>query len=317
MVIDESQVDRFADFLRALPGIKPFDFCSGGEGVLFPPRGAPGAIELFFFATAHQFGFWSLEQDRYAGPMVARVDGKAWKGSDYLVRCLMRAWQRDRDFFNPARLSDLDPVSWDGLFVDDSGRNPLPMWREHLEICVTYSRWFRKQSTTPAEIIRQSNADGKPLHKFLDLAGQIPGYREDRLRKKLMLLAVILENRPEHFLRVTDPESYEPIIDYHLQRSALRTGLVRVTDPAFREQLEARKRVSPSQENLIRKSVYDAIKRLVDRSGLSVAAVDYFFFTNRTRCPEMSEPDCPACPVKSICTKHTRLFQPVYRTVDY
>jgi hypothetical protein len=53
------------------------------------------------------------------------------------------------------------------------------------------------------------------------------------------------------------------------------------------------------------------------RSGLSAAAVDWFFFQNRTRCPESIEPDCPACPVQAVCARETRLFQPVFRTTAY
>ena len=62
----------------------------------------------------------------------------------------------------------------------------------------------------------------------------------DPLRKKSTLLAIILQQRPERFLRVEPSERVPPIIDYHLQRSCLRTGLVRVRDAALREKLLAR-----------------------------------------------------------------------------
>jgi hypothetical protein len=156
-----------------------------------------------------------------------------------------------------------------------------------------------------------------PLAAFLSDAGEVPGYAEDPLQKKLMLLAIILENRPEGFLRVSDPDSAVPIIDYHLQRSALRTGLVRVDDPELAAQLERRERVDDETEAEIRQATFDAISQLVDASGLSVAAIDWFFFTNRTRCPEMSEPNCAACPVQPVCARLTGLFQPVFRTTAY
>jgi hypothetical protein len=35
------------------------------------------------------------------------------------------------------------------------------------------------------------------------------------------------------------------------------------------------------------------------------------------RCPETTEPDCPACPVQKICARETALFQPVLRTTAY
>jgi hypothetical protein len=71
------------------------------------------------------------------------------------------------------------------------------------------------------------------------------------------------------------------------------------------------------EEAEVREATYEAIRRLMARSELSAAAVDWFFFQNRTRCPETTEPDCPACPVQAICARETKLFQPVWRTTAY
>lgn len=76
-----------------------------------------------------------------------------------------------------------------------------------------------------------ANANRKPLNALLAQVCQIPGYREDPLQKKSMRLATMLENRPERFLRVTDPELVTPIVDYHIQRSAPRT---RLFQPVYR-----------------------------------------------------------------------------------
>ncbi|RXM22286.1 hypothetical protein EO238_24625, partial [Citrobacter sp. AAK_AS5] len=77
--------------------------------------------------------------------------------------------------------------------------------------------------------------------------------------------------------------------------------LVRVDDPALRAKLEARELLSAPEESRIRAATYAAIEALIARSGLSAAAVDWFFFQNRTRCPETTEPDCAACPVAADC----------------
>ncbi len=315
--VDFEQVRRFAELLPALGDVNPFDFCAGGKTELFPAPGAPGALEFFFLNAAHQFGFWTESGGRYDRPMIATVGGKARKGSDYLFYCFQRALDRDADCYTPERLDALSDDELDALFRDDTGRNPLPMWPEHLRIIRAYARWFIDESTSPRAVVEESNAAPRPLAAFLERAGQVPGYREDPLQKKLMLLAVILENRPEHFLRVTDPESGVPIIDYHLQRSALRTGLVVIDDPVLRGKNVNRERVMPTEEARIRQATYEAIEQLVAQSGLSVAAVDYFFFTNRTRCPEMSAPQCAVCPVQPICAQSTELFQPVFRTEAY
>ena len=317
IVIDDRQIDAFAEYLKQSAGLQPFDFCSRSEGFIYPERDHPGVLETFFFACAHQFGFWTLAENRWEKPMVARLDGRDLKGSDFLFRACTRAWQRDPRAFAPATLAAMTNAQLSDLFRADDGTNPLPMWPEHLALIRGYAAWFAAQNLSPADVLRRAAAAPKPLFALLTALAEIPGYAEDPLQKKAMLLAIVLENRPERFLRVSDPESAVPIIDYHLQRSALRTGLVRVAEPALRKKLVARQLLAPAEEELVRAATYDAIGKLMARSGLSAAAVDWFFFQNRVRCPETTEPDCPACPVHPFCARETALFQPVFRTTAY
>jgi hypothetical protein len=317
VTVDAERVEAFARFLGRAETVQPFHFTGRGPGEPLPPRDVPGVLEAFFFATAHQFGFWTAAGGRYHRPMIATVEGVALKGSDFLFRCVTRAWETRADLFTPAHLATLDDAALNRLFADDHGVNPLPMWKDNLHLIRGYADWFRREATTPHAVVEQANAAPRPLEAFLRKAGTIPGYAEDPLQKKLQLLAVILENRPEHFLRVTDPESYAPIIDYHLQRSALRTGLVAVRDAALRARLVDRALVTAAEEDEIRRATFEAIRQLCAQSGKSVAAVDWFFFTNRRRCPEMSEPACAVCPVQPICARQTDLFQPVFRTTAY
>lgn len=315
--IDEQQIDAFARHLQGIENAQAFDFCSLSEGFIYPERNQPGVLEYYFFACAHQFGFWTLDGGRWAKPMIARLDDRDLKGSDYLWRACTRSWQQNPRIFFPATLAAMDDGQLEALFHADDGINPLPMWPEHRTLIRGYANWFVERNLGPADLLRRGAAEPKPLRALLDALAEIPGYAEDPLAKKAMLLAIVLANRPEHFLKVSDPESAVPVIDYHLQRSALRTGLVRVADPALRAKLEARQLLSAGEEAAIRRATYAAIEKLIARSGISAAAVDWFFFQNRTGCPEMTEPRCPACPVQSICAQETRLFQPVFRTTAY
>ncbi len=317
ITLDEVRIAAFAHHLRGAGIAKPFDFCSLSEGFIYPGRDSQGVLETFFFACAHQFGFWTLDGNRWAKPMVARLDGRDLKGSDFMFRACTRAWQKDPGAFSPSSLADQSDARLDALFRDDAGGNPLPMWPEHLDLIRGYAQWFVSRNLAPPDLLRRISAEPKPLYALLALLAEIPGYAEDPLQKKAMLLAIVLENRPEHFLKVPDPDSAVPIIDYHLQRSALRAGLVRVEDPALRGKLVARALLDPREEATIRAATYEAIEKIIARSGLSAAAVDWFFFQNRTGCPETSEPACGACPVRSICARETRLFQPVFRTTAY
>ncbi|MGD9781227.1 MAG: hypothetical protein AB7V14_03640 [Kiritimatiellia bacterium] len=317
IAIDDRRIDAFARHLREGAQARPFDFCSLSEGFVYPARNQAGALETFFFSCAHQFGFWTLDGTRWAAPMIARLDGRDLKGSDFLFRACTRAGQRNPRAFSPAALAQMDDRQIDGLFRGDDGLNPLPLWTEHLELIRGYAHWFVSRHGEPADVLRRAAAEPNPLRALLDVLAEIPGYAEDPLRKKAMLLAIVLENRPEHFLHVSDPESAVPIIDYHLQRSALRAGLVRVEDPVLRAQLEARELLSAGDESRVRRATFDAVEKLIARSGLSAAAVDWFFFQNRVRCPETTKPNCAECPVRPICARQTRLFQPVFRTTAY
>ncbi|NLB66353.1 MAG: hypothetical protein GX803_07790 [Lentisphaerae bacterium] len=315
--IDPARLDAFAVHLRSSESALPFDFCTRSEGFIYPQCNHPAVLDYLFFNCAHQFGFWNLANNHWQAPMIAPLDGHMLKGSDFLFRACTRAIEADPTVFDPRTLAQLTPEQLDALFHDDTGCNPLPMWPEHLAIIQAYTRWFLDRQLIPADLLRQANDSPSPLKTLLEILAGLPGYAEDPLQKKAMLLAITLENRPEHFLKVTDPSSAVPIIDYHLQRSVLRTGLVQVLDPELRQNLETRQVVSASDEAAVRATAYDAIAQLMDRSGLSAATVDWFFFQNRTRCPETVEPDCPACPVHHICARRTALFQPVHRTTAY
>jgi hypothetical protein len=317
VIVDDKQVEVFARFLAETSGAEAFDFCSLSEGFIYPERGKPRLLDCFFFSCGHQFGFWTLRENRWEAPMIAALDGKKLKGSDFLFRAVTRAWQRQADIFEPVVLTGMSDGELDAIFHSDGGTNPLPMWAEHLELIRGYADWFVRRGLTPAEVVREAAGAEKPLAALLAVCREIPGYAEDPMQKKAMLLAITLENRPEKFLPVRDPESAVPIIDYHLQRSALRTGLVRVEDADLRRKLVGRELLVEAEEGAVREATYQAIARLMARSGLSAAAVDWFFFQNRTRCPEMTEPDCPACPVEGICARETKLFQPVWRTTAY
>jgi hypothetical protein len=146
---------------------------------------------------------------------------------------------------------------------------------------------------------------------------QVGGYKEDPLRKKSVLLAMILAQRPERFLQIGSDEHVPPVIDYHLMRSCLRIGLLGIVEAELDAKLRARQLLEPEEEWAVRYAAYEAIQALAERSGKSMGAVDWFFFNARRRCPEMTEPDCAHCQVDPVCAHRKELFQPVIRTSFY
>ena len=161
-------------------------------------------------------------------------------------------------------------------------------------------------------------ASTQPLLTFQVTLDQVGGYKEDPVRKKSLLLAMILNDRPETFLPLRDDEQIAPIMDYHLMRSCLRIGLIDVVDAELKAKLTNRQVASPAEEWAVRYPAYLAMERLVALSGRGLGAVNNFLFTNaRRRCPEMTEPECRSCELDPVCAHRKEFFQPVFRTTFY
>jgi sugar/nucleoside kinase (ribokinase family) len=332
--VDGQQVQRIAQLIAQLPEVQPFRFV----GDFFPYVNDPGALDWFFAVTLQQFGFWEMRraghgdtepqrssetlrdsapQWLYSRPMIALIDGRSLKGSDYLFAAYRRMIDRDGGFFAPARQAALSAEELAAALRADDGSNPMPAFDLHLEAARSYGRDMQSLGLTPRDIVEQANRMAAPRAAFLSRLDHLGGYKEDPLRKKAMLLALILEQRPEHLLRPAPGEGEPPVIDYHLVRSCLRTGLLEVNDDDLRRKVIGREELAAAEEWAVRCAAYQAIQRVQALSGRSMGAVDWFFFNARRRCPEMTEPDCANCAIDSVCAHRKDLFQPVRRTTFY
>ncbi|MBI5564010.1 MAG: hypothetical protein HY870_03870 [Chloroflexi bacterium] len=259
----------------------------------------------------------------YSHPMIATLDGRSLKGSDYLFAAYLRAWQRDPSSMSPESQATLTADQLASILRADDGSNPMPACDLHLRQANAYGRDMLALGYTPRSIVEIANRAAQlsrapnPRTTFLSLLDCVGGYKEDPLRKKSMLLALILEQRPEHYLHAAPGEAEPPVIDYHLMRSCLRTGLIDIADDDLRQRIIAREVITPPDEWAIRYAAYRAIEAVQQQSGRSMGAVDWFFFNARRRCPEMTAPDCAACAVDVVCAHRVELFQPVLRTTFY
>jgi hypothetical protein len=310
--IATEQIERVAALIAQLESVQPFDFV----GDDFPSYGDPHALDFFFASTLQQFCFWLDDGTRYTEPFVAARRGRPLKGSDYLW-AVYRDWlASDAEGLAPAGQACLARDAFARRCTSDDGTQ-IPMFDERLDSAQSYGRVMLELGWTPAEIVARANASDKPVRTFLSQLDHVPGYLEDPLRKKSALLTVILQQRPEQFLRADSRETVPPIIDYHLQRSCLRMGLIESNDSALRQALIDRELLQPDDEWAIRNASYAAIERLQRASGRTMGAVDRFFFGARRRCPEMSPPECALCAADPVCAHRKDLFQPVRRTTFY
>ncbi len=310
--LDPARIRRVAEVVGALPETEPFPFTGGP----FPAPGDPGALDYFFAATLQQFGFWTAAAGRYDRPFEAPIGGRRLKGSDYLWAAYRRWLDADPQGLTPRGQGRLDAAALGRRLRSDDGAE-LPALRLHLEAARAYGTDLEALGWTPAGIVERANAAARPLAEFLARLDRVGGYKEDPLRKKSALLALILKQRPEGFLRFGEGEAVPPVVDYHVQRSCLRMGLVRVEDADLRRRLAGRQLLGAGEEWGVRQACAAAMTAVQRASGRSMGAVDWFFFQNRRRCPEMSPPECRRCGVDPVCGHETALFQPVRRTAFY
>jgi len=312
--IDDSQVVGISEVMKKIPEAEPFNFVSD----YYPPIGHPVALDFFFAQTLQQFSFWEVKEGCYSRPLIAKINGTLSKGSTYLSYAYLRPLEADQGFYTPERQAGLTLEEILALFRSDDGSDPMPAVDLHLRKAQDYGRDMRSLGLTPPDIIERSNRSSKPLETFISILDHIGGYKEDPFRKKTNLLALILMERPEGFLRASKDEEIQPVIDYHVMRFCLRTGLVDLMDASLREKIANRRLVTPEDEWAVRYACYTAIQRVIKVSGLSMGAVDNVAFSyNRKHCPEMTKPRCENCALDPACAHRIALFQPVIRTSFY
>ena len=311
---DVKQIERIASVIRAIPEAEAFNFVSD----YYPPVGHPAALDYFFVQTLQQFSFWATEDGRYAYPLIGTIDGNHCKGSTYLSQAYLRSLEGDTEFYTPQRQANSTRAETLALFQADDGTDLMPAISLHLAMAQAYGKDMLAMGLTPDAIVERSNLSTQPLETFLTIMDHVGGYKEDPFRKKANLLAMILAERPENFLKLNPHEEIQPVIDYHAMRFCLRTGLVEIIDPELRAKNAARSLVSVEDEWAIRYACYLAVQRLQQVSGLSMGAVDNITFGyNRAHCPEMTEPLCAQCAIDPACAHRKDLFQPVIRTTFY
>jgi hypothetical protein len=313
VTVNDSQVTKISQLISNITEASPFQFVSPE----LPPVHHPKALDYFFAVTLQQFSFWSEQNNRYRQPLVAPLDGVKLKGAFYLFAAYKRQLEKEPDFCSPERQARLTRDELLDVFRADDGSDPMPALDLHLQQANQYGRDMLALRTTPEAVLQKARASSHPLRTLLAQLDVIGGYKEDPLRKKSGLLALILSQRPEKFLTFGGDEEVEPVIDYHLMRSCLRTGLIDVMDDELKTKLTDRQLVEADEEWAVRHAAYQAIEQVVAASGKSTGAVDWFFFGARQRCPEMTEPECARCPVDAMCAHRKELFQPVIRTIFY
>jgi hypothetical protein len=321
--INKEQVARVARLLKELPasgqGLNFYSFGKGDKEIIasdmYPDLYNPQAVNFFFFGVLHDFGFWYGDEKGYLEPLYGTFNGEKRKGADSLWRMCRLALANHKGF-DPKHLANITVKELAEIFSDDNGPVPWPNFETRFKMTRAFGKWFIQNRTTSLDIVRRANEEEQPLREFLFWMRMIPGYDEDFLQKRNLLLAMVLANRPEKFLKIRDPQNWRPIVDYHLMRTSLRLGLVEL-DEKDREKNEKREWISAETERLIRLPVYDAVGDVIKKSDKPMSFIDEKMWMARKYCPETEPPDCSKCIFDSVCKKRVAFFQPVFRTTAY
>lgn len=322
---DKERIHTIAEIVARLPqdttGLNFYSVkTSAGEVALddmYPKLGHPHAVDFFFFGTLHDHGFWFGDHRGYQEPLYGKINRKEKvKGSDLMWKSLKLAFDCDNRVVTPEYLSRISPKDFKHTLSDDDGPIVFPDWEARYILTKKYATWFFEHKTHPSHIVQEANDSSSPLFFFSQIMKKVPGY-DDPFMKKTYLLAMALSERPEKFLKITDPEHWMPIVDYHLMRLALRMGMVVVRDKELKGILSRREWIDASDEEEIRMNTLIAMKEIMRLSKKPFPLIDNAFWKGRKFCPEMETPNCGACIFKNACEKKTELFQPVFRTTNY
>lgn len=321
--INWDQIAHVAEYLKTLPVKPAFNFYSyqkDGHDVpisdMYPALNHPQAINFFGFVCTQNYGFWVGDGKHWAQPLYGKIGGKQRKGSDLVWRAAKRALDKDQYVFHPVRLATMTEEEYVSIFSDDNGPIPLSYPRIRLSQIRWYGQHLSERNMTLADILTTANYQANPIEYFVKTTSHIHGYNEDPLRKRNMLLAMILANRPEQYLIAKDPENWKPIVDYHLYRVALRIGLVELQ--YWERPYNVRRDYVPTNyAEELRQNIYIVFEQLIRESGHTMPFVDYIFWMARNYCPEETVPDCQKCLLRSVCQQKTDLFQAVYETTNF
>ncbi len=108
---------------------------------------------------------------------------------------------------------------------------------------------------------------------FYNQLQKIPAFRADPLMKKSAVLVHDLFR--EEICIISDPEEMIPAVDYHIQRSYIRTGRVFTDKRSVIEALKDRTDRRVRLVQLFRKNVSEAMSLTSFYSGLSIADLNY------------------------------------------
>jgi hypothetical protein len=252
-------------------------------------------LEYCFFLTAVLFDTRGLD---------GNVDGKELYGSDYFFAAAMKKFKEDPEFFTPERMRQITPEGLNAIF-SPYGKPENTLIRrseERVEILRDCAeKLLDKYDGSVSGLLQLTEGHLTRLDKLglIDLLAEFKGYEDPHFKKGFLLLMIYDKY---NLFKIKDRENLFVPVDYHLQRVALRSGIVRVVDKNLEKKLKNREVVDEKDEFEIRDYVKRSYKIVERSSGIETFDLNQIFWNlGRSCCHYSYDPRCNKCP-KTHCS---------------
>ena len=188
---------------------------------------------------------------------------KNLKGWSYLENVFTHLGEERSQLLDPAFIAKQSSAQLSDklrpLFAEDgdAGNCTLDRLGERSEFIIQISKvLLERYDGKIGNLLKKSKGYlSQGQNGLYDLLGEFEAF-SDPLRKKSTVFIQLAVNA--NLFELKDPESIEPVMDYHMQRLLLRTGCIEVVDPNLKKSLQD-KELIPSDED-VRKVSVDAIR---------------------------------------------------------
>jgi hypothetical protein len=257
------------------------------------PSNLIGNFFLFLVSICHQ------TSPPNSPPLQGKVGGVILRGWDYLLQRFYEHARGDLSLLNPTIWANLKGRDVQLLFTDSEFGDRLidPEFRSYI---------IRDLGT---QMIASGWANADELHKLCggriaigdpNLFTVLARFRayNDPVRKKSCYFLSLMRNTGTW--TYADIESLGPPVDYHEVRGHLRIGTISISDPNLLTKIHQGKKVSPTEDVILRQAVYQAIMLISSASGLRNPSQLHYLFWNIFRSVCLREdPQCynlkPSC----------------------
>jgi len=238
--------------------------------------------------------FYMAQAVNACGTGVTDPEKEAQCGDIWTV--LMDQWQSDPAWFNPMRWSKMKLEEMEHLFC-------FQFMGKYMQPKDVWIRWQMMKQLGEAALERGWRRWTK------EYICTLPGFSQDPIFKKANLLVAFLRYRPEKFIN----DIPDPIIDYHVMRVLIRTGILSIQPP---------KGIDLAYEELLRYHCFLAMNRLVERSRHDINKIDFLFWMMGKRPCAYKKAACltgmsEECDLYDACMRLTHYREPRIQTINY